>query len=462
MSNRRDQSGVPAWFLRASGLGEDRARYALHAIWLFVASIAAALLNFGFQMMAGRMLGHDAFGTMNLMLAAAGIAGIPISALSMAVVRYSSISSARGDQSALMCLVRRLVVHTSLFVAAMLLFLLVTERFWLSYFDLSTRVPLCAAFLVLATMLFIPVSNGPLLGSQSFFWAGTRDQVAALSRLVMGALLILLGFSAVGGILGRFFENFVRVLVSAWALRHLLFSQDARKVQVFRVYRFFVPALICTGTVTFISNYDMFAIRNMLGEQGSSDYLTASVIARTVLYCLVPFTTMFFPRIVGKLATRRSPRLELFIVMGMSCAVMVAAVIGLFFFGGFAITLMKGEGYDAAAKILPKLAFALTPLAMLSLLSLYILAVGHVPSFVCLLLSAAVYYGVLTFGCSSVDGIIRGILYCGWGSVVLVSVSVLTARTERGLTDMFGKDGADHRPQTTDDRLETGNGESEL
>jgi len=68
------------------------------------------------------------------------------------------------------------------------------------------------------------------------------------------------------------------------------------------------------------------------------------------------------------------------------------------------------------------------------------LAVGHVPSFICLLLSAAVYYGVLTFGCSSVDGVIRGILYCGWGSVAVVSTSVMMARTEKGLTDMFGKE----------------------
>ncbi len=433
----------------------DRIKYLSHAAWLFFATIAAAVLNFGFQMMAGRLLDHHAFGTMNLMLAAAGVAGIPIAALRVAVVRYSSISNARGDQSALICLVRRLVVHTAAFVAAMLLFLLVTEKFWISYFDLSSRGPLWAAFLVLATMLFLPVSNGPLLGSQSFFWAGTRDQVAALSRLVMGALLIVLGFSASGGILGRFFENLVRVLVSAWALRHLLFFHDARKAQVFRVYRFFVPALICTGAVTFVSNYDMFAVRHMLGEEGSADYLTASVIARTVLYCLVPFTTMFFPRIVSKLATKRSPRLELFVVMGMSCAVMILAVIGLFFVGGFAITLMKGEGYEAATAILPKLAFALTPLALLSLLSMYILAVGHVPSFVCLLATAVVYYITLTFFCSSVDAVIRSILACGWGGVVVVSLSVLTARTEKGLTDMFGQGGEDRRPRTTADRPET-------
>jgi len=411
----------------------------LHAAWLFFATVAAAVLNFGFQMMAGRMLSHESFGTMNLMLAAAGVAGTPVSALGMAVVRYTSISNARGDQSALICLIRKLVVHTSLFVAGMLLLLLVTERFWLSYFDLSSRGPLWAAFLVLATMLFVPVSSGPLLGSQSFFWAGTRDQAAALARLLLGALLIVLGFGASGGILGRFWENIVRVLVAAWALRHLLFVHDDRKVQVYRVYRFFFPALICLGAVTFLASYDMFAVRHMLGETGSSVYLTACVMARTVLYCLVPFTTMFFPRIVGKLATKRSPRMELLFVMGMSFGLMLTAAIALKFFGGFAITVMKGEGYEEATRILPKLAFALTPLALLTLLSHYTLAIGHVPSFVCLLVSAAVYYGVLTFRCSSVDDVIRGILYCGWGSVACVSVSVMTARTEKGLTDMFGK-----------------------
>ena len=437
--SREHQAKMPEWLLRCSPLNEDRTRYALHATWLLFATFAAAVLNFGFQMMAGRMLTHDAFGTMNLMLAAAGIAGVPISALSMAVIRYSSISSARGDRSALICLVRKLVVHASLFVAAMLLLLLLTEKFWLSYFDLSTRGPLWAAFLVLASMMFVPLSNGPLLGSQSFFWAGTRDQVASLLRLLTGALLIWIGFAAFGGIMGRVFENLVRVLVAAWALRRLLFSRDAREVQVFRVYRFFVPAVIATGTVALFSGYDMFAVRHMLGEAGSSDYLTACVIARTVLYCLVPFTTMFFPRIVGKLAMKRSPRMELLFVMGMSCGVMLAAVLALKFCGGFAITVMKGEGYEEATRILPKLAFALTPLALLSLLSHYTLAVGHVPSFICLLLSAAVYYGVLTFGCSSVDGVIRGILYCGWGSVAIVSISVMMARTEKGLTDMFGK-----------------------
>ncbi len=457
MSEMQCQAEVPAWFLRFSHLSEERARYVLHAGWLFFAAMAAAVLNFGFQMMAGRMLSHDAFGTMNLMLAAAGIAGIPISALSMAVVRYSSISSARGDRSALICLGRRLVVHASLFVVAMLFLLLLTEKHWLVYLDLGERGPLWAAFFVLASMMFLPLSNGPLLGSQSFFWAGTREQAAALARLLLGALLIAVGLGASGGILGRFWENVVRVLVAAWALRHLLFVHDERKAQVYRVYRFFFPALICIGAVTFLSSYDMFAVRHMLGEAGSSDYLTACVIARTVLYCLVPFTTMFFPRIVGKLAMKRSPRMELLFVMGMSCGVMLAAVVALKFYGGFAITIMKGEGYEEAAKILPELAFALTPLALLSLLSHYTLAVSHVQSFVCLLLSAAVYYGVLTFGCSTVDGIIRGILCCGWGSVILVSASVMTARTEKGLTDMFGQEGEDRRPQTTDGRPETAN-----
>jgi len=420
-------------------LSEDRALYVLHALWLLFATFAAAVLNFCFQMMAARMLSHESFGTMNLMLAAAGIAGVPIAALSMAVVRYSSISSARGDRTALICLVRKLMLHALLFVGVMLLLLLLTEGYWLSYFDLSERGPLWAAFFVLASMVFVPLSNGPLLGSQSFFWAGTREQAASLMRLLTGAILIWIGLDAAGGIAGRFFENLVRALVAAWALRHVLFMRDARRVQVFRVYRFFVPAVIATGAVAFLSSYDMFAVRHMLGETGSSDYLTACVLARTVLYCLVPFTTMFFPRIVGKLATKRSPRMELLFVMGMSLGVMLAAVIALKLFGGFAITIMKGEGYEEATRILPKLAFALTPLALLSLLSHYTLAIGHVPSFICLLLSAAVYYGVLTFGCASIDGVIRGMLCCGWGSVALVSVSAMTARTEKGLTDMFGQ-----------------------
>jgi len=423
---------------------ENRARYAIHAAWLFYATVASAALNFGFQAMSGRLLSHEAFGTMNLMLAAAGVAGIPISALAMAVVRYSSISHARGDSGALLCIVRHLTVHTSLFVAGLLCFVLLTQNYWVAYFDLRSSGPLWAAFLVVATMMFIPVSSGPLLGSQSFFWAGARDQLAALARLLLGALLILFGFAAAGGILGRFFENLVRIGIAVWALRHILFSRrESRPIQVARVYKFFVPALISVGAVSFLSSYDMFAVRHMLGEEGSSDYLTASVLARTVLYCLVPFTTMFFPRIVGKLAVKRSPRLELLIVMGMSFCVMLIAVIGLQLFGGVAVTMMKGEGYDVARRILPKLAFALTPLSLLSLLSLYILAVGHVPSFVCLLGVAGFYYVMLTFYCSSVDEVIGWILRCGWGGVAVVLVSVFTARTDMRLADMFGR----HEPE---------------
>ena len=443
MTDSTPLSRLVAWLASLPFMTEARATYAVHAAWLFFATIAAALLNFGFQAMSGRLLSHEDFGTMNLMLAAAGVAGIPISALGIAVVRYSSISSARGDSSALVCLTRRLLLHTFSFIALVLVLLLVTERFWLSYFDLSSRGPLWAAFLVLATMMLGPVSSGPLLGSQSFFWAGTRDQLAAVGRLVVGAALILLGLAATGGILGRFVENVVRILVAVWALREILFHADHRKIQAFRVYRFFWPALLSVGTVTFLSSYDMFVVRHMLGGEGSSDYLTASVLARTVLYCLFPFTTMFFPRIVGKLATKRSPRMELFIVMGMSTAVMVAAVAGLLVFGGLAITLMKGEGYDVAAQILPKLAFALTPLSLLSLLALYILAVGHLPSFLCVLLTAGVYYSCLTFMCSSVDDVIRGMSWCGWGGVVLVSLSVLAARTDVGLVDMFGQKGGE-------------------
>ena len=136
--------------------------------------------------------------------------------------------------------------------------------------------------------------------------------------------------------------------------------------------------------------------------------------------------------------------------MGMSTAIMVLAVGGLLVFGGLAITLMKGEGYDAAAQILPKLAFALTPLSLLSLLALYILAVGHLPSFLCILLTAGAYYSFLTFRCSSVDEVIRGMLWCGWGGVVLVSLSVLAARTEVGLVDMFGQKEAS-APEAGDD-----------
>lgn len=237
------------------------------------------------------------------------------------------------------------------------------------YMRLSAfEIPLTAAYVVY---------RASLNGMRAFGKLSKIVIIYSITKVFSVLILILLGFSISGVIIGYIIASFVAML---FARNYCKFISVNNDFDIRKIFSFAIPVLFFSLASTLILNIDLLSIKSILKENTLTGYYTsASTLARPTLSIFTALSTTLFPSIV--LAYSKEDKKQVINYINQSLRYLLILLLPLLFLVSATsenlISMVYTDKYAPAAPALSILVFGLGFITLYGVLNTIIMAIGR-------------------------------------------------------------------------------------
>ncbi len=417
------------------------------AFIMLIATVVGGGCNFLYQLF---MLNNiENLAELNALLAILYIVTVPALAVQNVLIRYVAKFNALGRDDVISWLIRRLLVFSFVagVVLAIFLFIFLSIPQVHTILNLTETAPILILSVTVLVGLLGPVGMGPLQGLQQFTYFGLQSVGTYVLKLVLGIVLVLLGFGLAGALGGVLIGMAFGTGFSLFVVRKYLLT-PGKAVESKEIWWFTLPVMVGVLCYTVLSNVDVILAQTLLPSgpptNAANNYAAASSLAKIVLFLPSAVSAVMFPKMSKAHAERGKTNRLLNTAFGMAFALsgLIIAVYLLFPYQVLSI-LSPGlsQYHTQIAPLLQGLSIAMMFLGLSNLFMLYGLATdGHayiVIMGLSILVLGTLVGGVMLTGTIFTPGILTIIMIAtGLFSVVLSGIYLIIVERE-------------WRPQTT-------------
>lgn len=282
-----------------------------HSALLFGATMLGNICNYLFNFALSRRLGVEGFATLSSLVSFLMILSIPMTVVSLVVVKYTGIYHANGDGRRIRALAQVLIRAVAgagalLFVCGVLL------QYRIAAFlriDDGAAIVLCLA--IIAISLVTQSVRSVLQGEQDFKRFAASTLLEVMVKLVAAVALVYAGFGVGGAMFGWFVGSACALAYTLWAALAKHASQGeappALGIDVRRLLRTTAGVGFATGFLTFISFMDVLLVKHYFDAHQAGLYAAVNLTGKVVLF-LVSFVPMVvLPKAVAKKESGENP-----------------------------------------------------------------------------------------------------------------------------------------------------------
>lgn len=356
----------------SSETAEDRSFYA-PALGLWALTMVTNSLAYIFSILMGRMLGPVGFGSLSALLAFIALLESPWAAVHTVAAHHVAIA---GDaRRRVIYFLRRMLLASA--VAGVIMAILLPLGGALLFDERPDRVRLLAiAGLTVAFSIASTAMMGDLHGSRRFLRMGGISAAAALTRLGLGAALVLAGWGVAGALLGtagRAIVLFLGALISTGIPR----KREEGPEDPRPVLREWFPVFAALGALAILTGADMLVVKARFDPVDAGHYAASALFGKVVLFLAAAAGLVLFPHASASGAGDKSRG---YLLRALAFALVPAgAVLGLYLVAARPLSaLVFGESFEGAASLLPLAGLAMAFAGIVQILLQYFVATRHV------------------------------------------------------------------------------------
>lgn len=345
--------------------------------------------NYLFNLILGRWLGPALFADVSIIITLFLLLTFITAGFQQTAAKFAAIYSADNDTARLQAL-RRWLNRRSWAIG--LLCLLIVgggAAFWQDFFH-TTSVWIFVIFAVGLPFYFVQgIDRGLLQGQMRFGLLAASYQAEMWVRLLVGLLLVFLGWAAHGAVLGLTLSILATWLVADYGLR----TRHARKAHSPHtptaganatlsaadrkaLLAFALPVLLVETSLILINNSDVLIIKRYFDSIAAGHYAALALIGRIVFFGTWSVVITMFPLVAQKEQRREAHRHLLWLGLGMVFGVSALIVAATALLPELIIRVLFGADYLAVAPLLWLYAVATALFALANVLINYHLALG--------------------------------------------------------------------------------------
>lgn len=262
--------------------------------------------------------------------------------------------------------------------------------FWQTFFH-TTSAWIFVIFAIGLPFYFVQgIDRGLLQGQMHFGRLALTYQVEMWVRLLVGLLLVMVGWAAHGAVLGLTLS-----IVATWivartvgnSLRHdptirgTFSSPDQHATLAPAEQRallaFALPVLIVETSLILINNSDVLIVKRFFDSVSAGHYAALALVGRIVFFGTWSVVLTLFPLVAQKEQRREAHRHLLWTALGMVFTVSAIIVAGTALVPNLIIQILFGAAYLPIAPLLWLYALATALFALSNVVINYHLALGH-------------------------------------------------------------------------------------
>ncbi|WP_217914368.1 oligosaccharide flippase family protein [Miltoncostaea marina] len=345
---------------------------------LFAAMVIANATNYGFTIIAGRVLGPAEYGVLTALLVLVMLIQLPLASVQMAVSREVAHRAASGREIDAAALVGRLLRMAGVATAVMAVAFVAAMAPLSHMLQIDGLGPMAITGLCLLPTVATVVLMGDLQGLQRYGSLSAAVALPPVLRLAMFAALVALGASLYGALLATAVAAIAGLAAAAWWARHTLRAKVAEiHVDSVAFLRYLAPVALGVLAVTALTNIDVLVVKGRLSPEDAGIYGAASNLAKLAVLLPSAIIGVLFPRVAARVA-RGEDSIDilgraLVVTMGF-CALLLGTYAVL---GETIVELSFGDEYAEAASLLVIFCIGMTCFSMANVLVSYELSLGR-------------------------------------------------------------------------------------
>lgn len=347
---------------------------------LFVLFTIANGTNYLYQIVMGRMLSIEDFGTLNSLLSLFMMTAVPAGAITSLVAKYLIEYKSAGRTELYGVFVFRAMKVALLGFALISILGVAVSPLVAQYLNINSLPLVSIVMVMIGLNVLVSVTTGAIQGLKQFLALGLIGVILPVLKLVFGFVLIWLGFRLFGALSAIVLAIAVTFLIGIYYIRRRVSVRDRGEVKLENAsyVRFFLSAFSLSAFMAVLMNMDMLVVKHYLPQSTAGLYSPAMVLSHAILYAPSALVQVMFPLVVEANVKAPLSGYKLFVkVLLINAGIITACVIGLWLTSGVVILLLFGEKYmSSASYILPACLFVM-PIAFLTVLLNFSIAVDN-------------------------------------------------------------------------------------
>lgn len=341
---------------------------------MVVGSNVTNLLNYIYHLIMGRLLGPASYGELSAIFSLSILLGIVPTSFSLAIVKY--VSAAKSDKD-----IKSIVswFNEKIFLVAMGIFLIIL-----------VGAPLISSFLNITNYFLVTIIGGgfifslPALLNRSILQGLLKFKQMVISvlaenglKLILGVILVYLGFSVGGALIGL-----VLATASGWFISRIAISDyiSGGKLKVFDfkpLFLYSIPVLVQSIAMASLYSTDLILVKHFFSSHDAGIYASLSTLGKIIFFGAGPIGAVMFPLVAKKQSRGENYKgvFNLSLLLTVSLALVILFIYWLA--PEFAVRSLYGSLYLEGANLLVWFGIFITLFTLSFLITSYCLSIGR-------------------------------------------------------------------------------------
>ena len=346
----------------------------------------AGFISYIFQLMLSKFVSPSEYGTYNVLMSFSGLLGLPITILSISILKQYSIFYEKNDLNKINKLFYLTLKISLILILIILILFLIFDNFFIGLMKLDSKFLYYNFVLMHVIGIFFPFLSFFFQGIRDYLFFSFMNVLNSLIRLIIPIIFILFITLNINYII---FSSTLASLISTLILFYFIkkksdfsFLKFSFKLptQEFKTYyhqlsfKTYARSALVVVSFTLILQIDILIINYYFESVISSSYALASIISKIIFFISSGVNTLILNEASGKnffnIKTDKYLNFALFFTIffsGLFC-------IGSYLFGHIVIELIYGEEFILTRDIVRYLPIAFIPYALIQCYEYYLLS----------------------------------------------------------------------------------------
>jgi O-antigen/teichoic acid export membrane protein len=343
---------------------------------VFILLNSGGALNYLFQIVLGRTLSPDQYGSFNSLLSTSALITAPITIVHLVFSRFIARLDNHGQQQIKTLLIKSIKPLLGMISSIIIIGVFAIPSFK-SFLHLETSLPIILMLFAACFSTLQQVLAAVCEGMHKFFALGIVSGGCAFMRFIFGVLfLVVFNWGIEGGLIAVAFAAITTIIYGMWELRDVLNSQAKGLPSGFlpEMIRYSIPSFLMITMVVVMCNIDIVLVRHYCSPDQAGYYATAAILGRIAFFLPSSLLLVLFPSVAKATASGDKDEHYFWISLGLTTILTGSVFLVLFFSGEPIIQFVYGNQYNLAAPILKVVTAAMGLLALSHVIFSYSLA----------------------------------------------------------------------------------------
>ncbi|GAG67035.1 unnamed protein product [marine sediment metagenome] len=355
-------------------------KFTKELVLLFIAINIVNFSNYIYTLMMARMLGPAEFSLFASLISIFIILSSLISTIQTVTTKYISNFFAEKDYKSISNFFFGSFKKITLICLILFLFFILTSKQIALFLNAASPIPIIILGSMVSISIFVSISRGTLQGIQNFSHLSLNLIIDSILRLVIGILLVYLGFKNSGAIGSSSISGFIAILISFIPLSFIFKNRNNKQdikqdINFLEVYKYTAPVLIASICLFILISFDLVLVKHFFNELKAGQYSAAATMGKIVIFIPGAIGLVMFP----KVAEYHKKNLDSIDILKKSLFITLILCGGVticyFLFPNFLIRVMFGKVYENGAYLIKFFGVAMTFFALSNILILYNLSI---------------------------------------------------------------------------------------